>query len=488
MSVDPSRQNAPQPQRGRIFDGLSAQLLALIVMFVMLAELLIYSPSIALFRRDWLQQRIVAAHLAAQSLEATPDHMISEALKNDLLALAGARAIVLARPGDVRRVLSDDMPQHADVTVDLRERGPFDFVIQAYATLLSDGSRILRVIGASSRPDEAVIEVVLDEAPLREEMVEYSWGVLGVSLAISFLTAALIYLVLQWLIVHPLRRIGANLNAFRDAPEDPANVIALSARSDEIGAVQQGLAEMEEVVRASLRQRARLAALGEAVAKINHDLRGVLATAQLLSDRLAGSSDPAVRKLAPTLIAAIDRAVTMCSQSLDFARDDLPPPKRARFALAELLDETGRVVSLVTGDRARWRHDAPAGLELLADRDQLFRAVVNLGSNAVEAGAREVWIAIRTGAEMGADSVVMDVADDGPGLAPRAREKLFMPFTGSARPGGTGLGLAIARDIARAHGGDLSLVASDASGAVFRFALRNAVLPDGRAAEKRASQ
>ena len=68
-------------------------------------------------------------------------------------------------------------------------------MVQAYATLLSDGSRILRVIGASSRPDEAVIEVVLDEEPLREEMVEYSWGVLGVSLAISFLTAALIYLV-----------------------------------------------------------------------------------------------------------------------------------------------------------------------------------------------------------------------------------------------------------------------------------------------------
>src|SRR5882672_9044064 len=100
--------------------GLSARLLALTVAFVMLSEFLIYSPSIARFRLDWLQGRVADAHLAALSLEATPDHMLSEELKTRLLDHAGARAIIIAKAGQVRRVLAGDMPPAADAQIDLR--------------------------------------------------------------------------------------------------------------------------------------------------------------------------------------------------------------------------------------------------------------------------------------------------------------------------------------------------------------------------------
>jgi len=460
--------------------GLSARLLGLTIAFVMLAELLIYSPSIARFRLDWLQTRIAAAHLAALSLEATPSHMVSDELKTQLLNHAGARAIIIAKPGDVRRVLAEDMPPWSNEMFDLRDTSFMGLIADAYATLFHRGDPIMRVIGPSPYEPADVVEVLTDERPLRQGMIAFSWRILGLSIVISLITAALVYLSLQWLIVRPLRRLTSNMVAFRNAPDDPRNVIEVIARGDEIGLAQRGLAEMEQALRASLRQQNRLAKLGIAVAKISHDLRGVLSTAQLLSDRLADSSDPKVRQLAPTLIGSVDRAVALCGQTLDYARDDLPPPQLTRFTLAGLVSEVGGVVGLLTGNRTRWEPEVAGDMEMLADRDQLFRVLVNLGRNAAEAGAHTV----RVRATRAADGRLnIDVTDDGPGLPPRARDKLFMPFTGSARAGGTGLGLAIARDLVRGHGGDITLATTSGSGTTFRIELPPVAMRQGQAAE-----
>lgn len=460
--------------------GLSARLLVLTIGFVMLAEFLIYSPSIARFRLDWLQGRIAAAHLAALSLEATPSHMVSDELRAQLLEHAGAYVIIIAKPGDVRRVLAVDMPPVANAIVDLRESSATDLIANAYATLFHRSNRVLRVIGPSPSEAGDVVEVLVDDRPLRKEMIAYSWRLLGLSIVISLITAALVYLSLHWVIVRPLRRLSSNMTAFRNAPDDPRNVIEVTTRGDEIGVAQRGLAEMEQALRASLRQQTRLAKLGTAVTKISHDLRGILTTAQLLSDRLADSSDPKVRQLAPTLIGSIDRAVALCSQTLTYARDDLPPPQRSRFPLAGLVLEVGGVVGLLTGNKTRWVTDVPADLEVAADRDQLFRVLVNLGRNAAEAGAS----AIKVWASVGAGGLLrIDVADDGPGLPPKALDKLFTPFTGSARAGGTGLGLAIARDLVRGHGGDITLAESSAAGTIFRIEIPATVVPRGQAAE-----
>jgi signal transduction histidine kinase len=109
----------------------------------------------------------------------------------------------------------------------------------------------------------------------------------------------------------------------------------------------------------------------------------------------------------------------------------------------------------------------PAGLEVEADRDQLYRVFSNLLRNAVEAGATRVEVA----AETGTGRLALSLVDDGPGLPPRARDNIFQPFAGTVKQGGTGLGLAIARDLVRAHGGDITLLGTDANGTAFRIDL-----------------
>jgi signal transduction histidine kinase len=219
---------------------------------------------------------------------------------------------------------------------------------------------------------------------------------------------------------------------------------------------------MQAGLRASLQQKTRLAALGTAVTKISHDLRNMLATAQLVSDRLVSSADPQVKRAAPTLVAAIDRAVELCTRTLDFTREGPPRLDYRRFALKGLVYEI--VVGGLTDDKTQLV-DAVGDIELEADRDQLYRVLANLVRNAAEAGAGQVTVSAATAG----DRVIIEVRDNGPGLPPRARENLFTPFAGSGRAGGSGLGLAIARELAHAHGGDLTLVSSDAAGTLFRI-------------------
>lgn len=467
------------PNLPRGLYGLSARLLVLTVAFVMISEVLIYAPSIARFRKDYLEGRIAAAHLATLALEATPDNMVSEELKGELLDHAGAIAIVIAKPGEVRRVLSAEMPPNADAVYDLRATTFVGLLADAFMALGEPDDRVLRIVGPSPKQAGVTVEVLLREAPMRTAMIDFSWRILALSLLISLFTAGAVYASLQWLMVRPMRRLTENIMAFRNAPEDSRNVIAASDRADEIGIVTRELAGMEDAIRAALSQKGRLAALGSAITKINHDLRNILATARLVSDRLADSSDPKVQRLAPTLVGSIDRAVTLCEQTLDYARDELPRPRRERFALMALVEEVGRVVALLTKDGGGWGTAVPDGMIVDADRDQLFRVFVNLGRNAVEAGARQV----RIGAAMRGSDLIVEVVDDGPGIPTKAQERLFQPFAGSARAGGTGLGLVIARELIRAHGGELSLARTDANGTAFRIVMPGAVVASSRAAE-----
>lgn len=458
------------PERDRLpsrLTGLSARLLVLTIGFVMLSEVLIFAPSIARYRQVWMQERIAAAHLATLALEATPDNMVSEQLKLELLEHAAVMAVVIAKPGEVRRTLAADAARPADAAYDLRAANFATLIGDALMALAETRARVLQVTDRSPKDPDVVVQVVFEDAPLRTAMLEFSRRILALSLIISFLTAALVYLTLQWLMVRPLRRLTENMIAFREAPEHPDSVIAPTGRQDELGIAQRELAQMEEKLRAALHQKARLAALGGAVARINHDLRNILAAARLVSDRLAGSSDPSVRKAAPSLLGSIDRAVGLCEQTLGYAREEMPPLHRTRFALRPLIDEVGEVVSLLTGGRAVWDSAVPRDLEIVADREQLFRVLANLGRNGAEAGAQTLNVS----AETTSQSVRILVSDDGPGLPAKVRDRLFEPFAGSAKPGGSGLGLAIAAELVRAHGGELKLVSSDADGTRFEVTL-----------------
>lgn len=450
--------------------GLSARLLVLTVFFVMLSEVLIFVPSVARDRLAYLEDRIDAARLAVFALEATPDNVVSPALANHLLVDVGAHGIAVHEE-DATLMIDGDMPPVPDATFDLRGVSMWALIRDAVLALPRSDNRILRVMDVSSKEPGVAVEVLLDEKPLRAEMWAYGGRLFGVSLVISLITAALVYVSLQWLLVGPMRRLTQGMIKFREDPADATRVIKPARRRDELGQAERELATMQETVRQALVEKERLAALGAAVTKINHDLKNILATMRLLADGIASSAAPELKRVAPGLAAAIDRAVALTTGTLDYTRERAAPLHRSRFALAGLTEEIAEMEFGAEGFLIDNRV-APS-LIAAADRDQLFRVLHNLAQNAAQSGAHHLSF---RAAESDA-LLLIEVADDGPGMPPKARENLFRPFAGSARPGGTGLGLAIAREVMRAHGGDIALDESTGAGTIFRLSLPRASAP-----------
>lgn len=448
-----------------LLKSLSARLLVLTVFFVMLGEVLIFVPSVARFRMTYFENHLAAGDLAALALEASPTGRLDQALVDKLLARVGAHEVIVHGANGTVLMLDRPMSPHPDQTIDLTHPNMLAAIRGSLMALSRSNNRLLRVIGPSPAGNGETVEVLLDEAPLRREMWDFGIRVLELSIGLSLLSATLVYLSLQWLLVRPMRRITASMMAFREDPEDVARMIVTSRRRDEIGVAERELATMQQTVRRALAQRARLAALGTAVTKINHDLRNILATARLVTDSLTASAAPEVRRILPSLMDAIDRAVALCTRTLDFSREDSAPLSRNCFRLAPLIDEVA--IGLGTSDELAIDRAFAVEFEVEADRDQLYRVLANLARNALEAGAHR----LRVSAISDNKKVAIEITDDGPGLPPKARENLFRPFYGSARPGGTGLGLAIARELVRAHGGDLTLVASTGAGTTFRITL-----------------
>lgn len=453
--------------------SLSGRLLLLTVAFVMLAEVFIYVPSISRFRKQFLEEQVIRAHLAALALDAAPEMRVGKDLERRLLDQVGAHGIVL-RNG-VRRmlVLSRDLPPEATLAVDLGAMDALMWIEDAFATMTRSGPTVMRVMGTVPGHPGVTIEIVTDESALRAGMYDYSVRILQLSVIISLVTAGLVYLSLHRLMVRPMRRITRSMVAFRVDPEDETTTPPHTSRSDEIGVAQRELVAMQEDLRAALRQRTRLATLGAAVARINHDLRNSLTTAVLVSDRLADLDDPEVRKVTPRLYEAIHRAVALCGQTLAYAGNSQPPLQSEIFPLRDLIDEVGHALKDEPRPNSesifRWRNEVEPETQVDGDRIQLFRAIHNIALNARQAGARTVTVKTRRNALRA--SLSIQVTDDGPGLPARAQETLFQPFAASGRQGGSGLGLAIARDILHAHGGSVDLLGTGPAGTTFLVTL-----------------
>jgi signal transduction histidine kinase len=264
------------------------------------------------------------------------------------------------------------------------------------------------------------------------------------------------------LFIFPVRRLTANMLAYRQAPENASLIIVPSTRRDEIGIMERELAAMETDIFSMLRQRRHLADLGLAVAKINHDLRNTLTSAQLLSDQVATLDDPKVQRLAPRLVTTLDRAIGFAQSVLDYGRESAAPPVPAPIDLRGLIEDAAFDARLVGHPSIAFVNGAPEGLRLNVDGGQFARVFLNLLKNAREAleasGAAISAPEVKVLVEDNDEGVTVSVIDNGPGLPPRARDNLFVAFEGSARAGGTGLGLAIARELTEAHGGRLIFV------------------------------
>jgi signal transduction histidine kinase len=493
MTLEPSSTEKDQPGRSLRF-GLSGKLLLLTILFVMIAEVLIYVPSIANFRLNWLSDRVAVARtvsivLNAQTPESEKINLPAKVVQ-EILDSVGAKTIAV-KMGNQRKLLAvNDLPQEIHHNVDLRESTPAHAVWAALKTLfVRSDSDIVRVVGRGP-PGSDFIEIVIEEGPLREKMFEFSRNILLLSLLISAITAALVYLSLHYLFVRPLNLLTTKMIRFREDPEDASRIVVPSGRADEIGVAEHELGAMQRDLASMLQQKSHLAALGLAVSKINHDLRNLLASAQLFSDRLVSVPDPNVQRFAPQLMRSLERAIAFCQSTLSYGQVREPPPDRRSVQLEALVDEVRETLGLSPESAVRWISAVERGLHVDADPDQLFRVVLNVTRNALQAlesrapnepGRDQLRI---TGRREGSVAVI-EVSDTGPGVSERARAHLFEAFQGSTRRGGSGLGLAIAAELLRAHGGEIRLV-DGTIGATFRLIIPDRAVDIGARRSERA--
>lgn len=460
----------PPPLRARF--GLSWKLLSLAFIIVLISQVLVFVPSIANFRTTWLRDRLATATAAAIVLAASDWTDVPRELQDDLLTAVGADAIAI-RTGEVSRLLATvEVPPAIERVADVKNEPLWTSTLEALRTLLEARPHTLRVVGTT--PHNEIIDLVLSDAPLHAEMLAYSRTALIASLLTSLPTGAIVFVALNFILVGPIRRMSQAMVRFSEEPEDPNRVIRPSRRSDEIGLAEVQLGAMQRDLQQTLQQRRRLAELGLAVSKINHDLRNILASAHLLSDRLATIPDPAVQRFAPKLIAALDRAINYCKSTLSYGRASEAPPERRLIVLGRLVRDVADLLGLDTHPSIRWENAVPQQLEIDADPDQLYRVLLNLCRNAVEAmeGGEAVLLRRLTiEAERVGGVVRIRVRDTGPGVPAKARAHLFQAFHGSARPGGTGLGLAIAAELVRAHGGNIELLDAQGPGSTFAIAI-----------------
>jgi signal transduction histidine kinase len=452
-------------------NSLSGRLLILTTVFVMLAEVMIFVPSVARFREDYLASRLERAQIASLSLLA--NDMIDSDLEKELLATAGVYNVVLRRDEVRQLVLSSPIPSPIYATYDLRDATSWGLIRDALMDLFTADNHVIRVIGNPVQQAGLLIEVTLATGPMRSAMLDYGLRILLLSVIISVVLALLLFLAVRRFLLRPIKGVVSAMISYAEAPEDARRIHAPSAGVSELREAEQALASMQTQLTGALKQKERLAQLGGAMAKVNHDLRNILTTAQLFTDRMEGSADPMVKRTMPKLLGSISRAVNLCESTLAFGKAEEPPPQLTRFALARIVNDVIDSERLAAGDHdLSFSEDVPAGLQIRADSEQLYRVIGNLVRNArqaIVASAKPGEICVRASETEGEWDIV--VSDTGPGLPPKAREHLFRPFQGGVRKDGFGLGLAIAAELTRGHGGRLDLLASGPEGTSFAIRL-----------------
>ncbi len=472
-----------------LVSGISGRLFLLTVLFVLIAELMVFIPSLATFYKSYLADRIAAAQIGVLVHRAGggPVRPVAGALSEDVLARTGAYAVILDR--DDRRQILFMVPDPPDIDLTINLDEAYDSTLyciaMAFRSLTAPEGRTLHVLGSKQMMAESV-EVVIPEAAVKEALWTYTINIILLSLLIAGITAALVFAAVYKDLVLPIRRIIQSMTHFRAQPDDASRIIPPAQKSGELGDATRALRTMQTEVFSALQQKSRLAALGTAVSKINHDLRNILASSQLITDRLAASEDPTVARLAPKLVQSIDRAVALCTQTLRYGRVEEAPPELRWLRLHDLVEEVYSSLGREPGGRIALRNEVDEHWEVYADTDHLFRVLLNLARNSIQAmearapeqtprkrRRRTDRLVIRawdTDVE-GTRHAVIEVEDTGPGIPEGARERLFQAFVTTARAGGTGLGLAISRELIMAHGGTLDVVRTGAKGTAFEIIL-----------------
>lgn len=457
-----------------MMNSLSGRFLILTTVFVMLAEVLIFVPSVARFREDYLLARLERAQIASLALLA--NDMIDMDLEAELLRNAEVLNVVLRRDEVRQLMLSSPMPSPISGTFDLRDPSAMTLIRDAMVRLVTPENEVIRVIGSPVREAGLLIEITMETAPLRLAIIDYGLRILILSAVISSITAGLLFFAVRRLLVRPIKGVIEHMQSYAAAPEDARRIIQPRARVRELREAEDALHSMQTELTSALRQKERLAQLGGAVSKISHDLRNILTSAQLFTDRIESSEDPLVLRMAPKLVGSIARAVHLCESTLAFGKAEEPAPRLTMVPLAGIVSDVIDSERLAVEDHdVSFSEDIPMGLQVRADPEQIFRVIFNLVRNARQAivasgKSGEICVSAREDDR----AWVIGITDTGPGLPAKAQEHLFKPFQGGMSKGGTGLGLAIGAELVRGHGGRLDLQHTGPEGTAFQI-----VLPKG---------
>lgn len=452
-------------------NSLSGRFLILTTVFVMLAEILIFVPSIARFREDFLQNRLERAQIASLALLA--DDMLADELEAELLANAGVYNVVLRRDEVRQLMLSSPIPEQIVKTYDIRDAGALVLIRDAMSRIFTVESEVIRVIGEPVKGAGLLIEVTIDSGPLRMAMIDYGLRILGLSFVISIITASFLFLAVRVVLVRPIKSVVGYMQRYASAPEDARGIISPNSKVTELREAEEALKTLQTDLTQALKQRERLAQLGGAVAKVSHDLRNILTSAQLFTDRIEASDDPVVGRMAPKLVNSITRAVSLCESTLAFGRAEEPAPTLTMVRIRDIAADVASSEQLAVADACiEIVNDVPDDMVARADPEQIFRVIMNLVRNARQAlvASGKPGAVTISGCEYRNDWCI-EVSDTGPGLPPKAQENLFTPFQGGVRKGGSGLGLAISQELVRGHGGDLVLKETGIGGTTFEIRL-----------------
>ncbi len=479
---------ASAEQMPQLFRGLSGRLLWLTIVFVMLAEILIFMPSVAGMRMNWLRDRLDTAAAAGIVIDGLQPAELPRAVQDDTLLATGTKVIALRKDGTSRLLAAVDVPPQIDEQYDLTDTPLLVTMRDALDTLFLGGGRVMRIYGPIGESD-MIIELVMTDDALRKDMLKYAKMMFLLSLLISIITAVLIFLAINRMMILPIRRLTKSMQKFSEQPEDPARVFTADRSRGELAVAGRHLSAMQTELQRTLKQQRNLADLGLAVSKINHDMRNILASAQLMSDRLTDVEDPMVRSFAPKLLRTIDRAVGYTTEVLAYGQASEAAPKRRRILLAGLFQEVRDILAIDPDAGIEFHDQIAVDLEVDCDSEQIFRVIHNLCRNALQAlvtfepDDKSIARRITVSAHRVGSVVSIMIDDTGPGMPRKARENLFSAFRGSARSGGTGLGLVIARELVLAHGGTIALVEKPTEGTQFRIEIpdRPVSLDDYRA-------
>ncbi len=364
--------------------GLAERVLVVTLGFVLAAMGLFYATRLAAFRETWLHNKLVSAQTAFESFDTGGPNDLSADLSRKVLASVGVKSIAVSTPSGWRVLAAPGAPGGAGFTVNLDSETFVDSVGAAFETLFARPATIIHVTDGPS-PDEAGIAVTLDGTPLKDALWRVSRTFLNIALMIAAVVTCVLWAALWQMVLRPVRRLTSNIIAFGERPQDVSRVIVPSGRRDEIGRAETALAAMQGSLAHELAQRKRLAELGMAVARINHDLRNILTAAQLISDRLAKIPDPLAQRLAPRLVATLDRAIQFCQATLTYGAGREQPPDRRTFDLSELVRQVVESARAEHADAIDFHIDIPPRFDVYADPDHVLRVLENLSRNAAQA-------------------------------------------------------------------------------------------------------